>query len=267
MCAAPQSRCEAARWDDAGLHPAADVVLEEVPVAMVYNGISHAVMLASPADLEDFAVGFSLTEGVVQSAAEIRDIEAVPCCDGIELQLAIAAGRMAELKLRRRALAGRTGCGLCGVESLQHAVRPATRVPATGARISADALQRAFRCLAQEQVLHRATGAAHAAGFATWAGELMLVREDVGRHNALDKLVGAMCAQGLRGEDGIALITSRASYEMVHKAAAAHIGLLAALSAPTGLAIRAAAESGLTLAGFAGRPGRRVYTSPERCAS
>ncbi|VWX63006.1 formate dehydrogenase formation protein [Burkholderiales bacterium 8X] len=258
--------CRATRFSDEG-EPfiVDDQVADEVPVAMVYNGISHAVMLASPSDLEDFARGFSLTEGIVTSAEEIRDIEPVETCNGIELRIEIAASRIAALKERRRALAGRTGCGLCGVESLAQAVQPIRDV-ATGGRLSAGAVDLAFSQLDQRQGLHRATGATHAAGFADWCGELQLIREDVGRHNALDKLAGAMAAGRIDGTGGFLLVTSRASYEMVHKTAAIGVRALAALAAPTTMAIQAAERSGLTLIGFARRRARMVYAHPGRLA-
>jgi formate dehydrogenase accessory protein FdhD len=239
------------------------MVIEEVPVALVYNGISHAVMLASPADLEDLAIGFSLTEGIVPSAGAIYDVEVAEGCAGIELRIVIATCHMVALKQRRRALAGRTGCGLCGVESLSQAMQPA-RVVRTGGHITAQAVDRAFSQLNHLQVFHRASGAAHAAGFADWQGHLHLLREDVGRHNALDKLVGAMSTAAVAGEQGIALVTSRASYEMVHKTAAAGIRMLAALSAPTAMAVRAADQARVTLVGFAGRGRKLAYAHPER---
>ena len=254
------------RWSALGCEEGADELVEEMPLALVYNGISHAVMLATPADLEDFAVGFSLTEGVVDEVRQIYDVEPEIGCRGIELRLHIAASCMAALKERRRTLAGRTGCGLCGVESLAEATRPVRRVPAGGC-LSTDALERACRQLAASQPLHVRTGASHAAAFADWTGALRLVREDVGRHNALDKLVGALARSRTDAAGGFALVTSRASVEMVNKTAAAGIGVLAALSAPTALAMRTAERARLTLVGFAGRGQRWVYAHPERIMS
>ncbi|WP_332675376.1 formate dehydrogenase accessory sulfurtransferase FdhD [Aromatoleum sp.] len=238
-------------------------VIEEVPVALVYNGISHAVMLASPNDLEDFALGFSLSEGILQSPGELYDCEVVHSAKGIEVSLEIAAARMFGLKERRRNLAGRTGCGLCGVDSLEAAVRPPAPVaPRTAVRASA--IQRALAELNAWQPLHRATGAAHAAAWADDDGKLRLVREDVGRHNALDKLAGALATRRTNTADGFALVTSRASYEMVHKAAAAGIGVLAAISAPTAFAVRVADAAHVTLIGLA-RTGRlTAYTHPDQ---
>ncbi len=242
---------------------ATDCVAEEVPVALEYNGVSHAVMLVSPVDLEDFALGFSLTEGVVQSIAEVRDIEIVESAQGLTLRLVIAAQRFAALKERRRNLAGRTGCGLCGAENLAQAVRlPVPLVSA--ARFEARAVVQALESLRSRQALHQATGATHAAGFGRADGTLVLVREDVGRHNALDKLVGALCKGGEAVETGFVVITSRASYEMVGKTACAGVALLAAVSGVTGLAIDAAKGAGVALAGFARGADLTLYAHPER---
>jgi FdhD protein len=240
-----------------------DPVIEEVPVSLVYNGIAHAVMLATPCDLEDFAIGFSLAEGIVRSASEVYDVEPFEQVNGIELRMTIASSRVATLKSRRRSLAGRTGCGLCGTESLEQLAPIPCTVPAAG-RLRASSLNALLQELGTGQVLHLRTGAAHAAVFASWAGELRLLREDVGRHNALDKLVGALAVRRLQASAGFVLVTSRASYEMVQKTAAAGIGLLAALSAPTAMAVRAAQSAGVTLVGFAGRAQRVIYSHPQR---
>jgi FdhD protein len=240
-------------------------VASEVPIALVYNGVSHAVMLATPQDLEDFALGFSLSEGIVGEARQLYGVEVERFEAGIEAQISIASERMAALKLRRRSLTGRTGCGLCGAESLEHAIRRPDPV-APGGRTSPDAIHSAMAQLSDGQALHRETGATHAAGWANWDGRLLLAREDIGRHNALDKLIGAMLRKGIDPKEGFALVTSRASYEMVQKAAAAGFRLLAALSAPTELAVKLAERSGLTLLGFV-RAGRHVaYAHPERLA-
>lgn len=242
-----------------------DVLIEEVPIALVYNGISHAVMLASPLDLEDFALGFSLSEGIVGKAGEVYAVDAVPAAAGIEVRLDIASSRMAALKERRRALAGRTGCGLCGVESLRQLARAPGRV-AAGGSAAWPAIGRAIAGMAERQIVHRATGAAHAAAWADWNGEVALVREDVGRHNALDKLVGALARQRIDTALGFVAVTSRASHEMVQKAASAGVRLLAAVSAPTAMAVDTARDAGLTLIGFAGRADPVVYTHPGRLA-
>jgi len=263
LTAATRSACSVSQWLPQSQEPIDDDVIEEVPIALVYNGISHAVMLASPADIEDFAIGFSLTEGIVQCADEVRDIEVESCGIGIEARMSIAPQRMAALKEQRRALAGRTGCGLCGLESLQQMVRPVPAVAAGGC-LSAPVLDSAVAQLASRQTLHLATGAAHAAAFVRWSGEVLVLREDVGRHNALDKLIGAMARAGVDSDAGFALVTSRASYEMVHKTAMAGIRLLAAISAPTAMAARIAAQAGMTLVGFAGRTRRLVYAHSGR---
>ena len=194
-------------------------------------------MLATPCELEDFAVGFSLAEGIVGSASEVYDVEEFKQVNGIELRLTIASSRLAALKTRRRTLAGRTGCGLCGIEALAQLAPIPRRVVPSG-HLRSSSLNAALQDLADGQTLHRRTGAAHAAVFASWDGELRLLREDVGRHNALDKLVGALALRRLEAAAGFVLVTSRASYEMVQKTAAAGIGLLAALSAPTAMAVR-----------------------------
>lgn len=236
-----------------------ECVAEEVPVAMVYNGISHAVMLATPADLEDFGTGFSLAEGIVARASEIHDIDTAHHVDGIEVRMQVSNRAFDALKARRRSLAGRTGCGLCGVDSL---VQVSREVKPVAARPSVDeaAIHRAFVALGEGQALHALTGSVHAAAWAHADGTLFAVREDVGRHNALDKLIGAVALAGLDTAQGFAVVTSRASYEMVLKLASVGGGLLAAISAPTGLAIDLAGRAGVTLCGFV-RDGRMaIYT-------
>ena len=240
-----------------------DTVPEEVPVALSYNGISHAVMLASPADLEDFALGFSLSEGILAAASELYDLELEVGGQGVVVQMRIAEERFAALKGRRRALAGRTGCGLCGVESLDQVARALAPLP-IGTPIAASALHGALAALQKNQPLRDSTGGVHAAGWADAAGDVHLVREDVGRHNALDKLIGALSGTRLDPRSGFALVTSRASFEMVQKAASVGIPLLAAVSAPTGYAIRLADQLGLTLAGFVRADRYTLYSHPER---
>lgn len=248
------------------LHDTQDWVAEEVPVALEYNGISHAVMLASPADLEDFALGFSLTEDIVRSPADVRDMEVVASTLGLTVRLEIASGCFAQLKERRRSMAGRTGCGLCGTETLAQAVRPPAPVR-PGTQFDAAAVRRALQQLRAQQPMHEASGASHAAGYAQGDGDLILVREDVGRHNALDKLVGALARAGIDASEGFVVVTSRASYEMVGKSARAGTTLLAAVSGVTALAIEIAQQSGLCLAGFARGENLNLYTHPERVRS
>ena len=257
------SEFDVQRWDGRTLRAARETVIEEAPIAFVYNGMAHAVMMATPSDLEDFALGFSLSEGIVQNADELRAIDVVPLDEGVLLRLQVDAGRAQALESRRRSIAGRSSCGLCGAENIEQVMR--TLQPVTSVlEIAHTHLHAAFEALALQQALNARTGAAHAAGWADASGTLGLVREDVGRHNALDKLIGAVARTGVSFEDGFALITSRASFEMVQKAATVDIPILAAISAPTALAIRVARESGVTLAAFARDGTHNVYTHPQR---
>ena len=255
-------RCAAGRWQ-AG----ADEVAEEVPVALEYNGVSHAVMLATPDDLEEFALGFSLTEDIVASRADVRGIDVFRGARGITVQLEIASSAFAALKDRRRNLAGRTGCGLCGTETLLEAVRMPAPLPANPTRFSADAVHRALRTLAVHQPLYARTGATHAAAWCDGNGAVMWLREDVGRHNALDKLVGALAFNNVDAAPGFIAVTSRASYEMAGKTVRCGAPLLAAVSGVTGLAIDLAEASGLTLAGFARGESLNVYSHAERLSA
>lgn len=238
-------------------------VAVETPVALTVNGVSQAVMLATPADLEDFALGFGLAEGWFTSPRELLDTEASPQPDGIELALTVTAACEQRLKARRRALAGRTGCGLCGLESLAQlsALQPAA---VTAPSLTPGALARALAALPAAQPLNARCGGLHGAAWCRPDGELLLAREDIGRHNALDKLIGALLRDGGGPRNGFVAITSRASFEMVQKAAAAGIGMLAAVSAPTALAVRTASELGLALAGFVRGDDAVAYTFPER---
>ncbi|MWJ29095.1 formate dehydrogenase accessory sulfurtransferase FdhD [Halomonas sp. ZH2S] len=237
-----------------------DVLAREVPVAMVYNGISHAVMMATPQDLADFALGFSLSEGILAHHHECYDLEVLEEPQGLTIHLRIAGQRLAALKARRRNLTGRTGCGLCGTEALEQAIRPIPRVMAPV--LGDDAIQRALANLAEHQALQALTGACHGAAWCDGQGRIQLVREDVGRHNALDKLIGALACRGGPPPDGFVLVSSRASYEMVHKSASAGIGALVAVSAATALAVEQAQAADLLLVGFA-RPGRHlIYHRP-----
>ncbi len=262
----PASRCTGASFEEGS-----ELVADEVPVALVYNGITHAVMLASPLDLEDFALGFTLGERIVRHARDVYDIEVERTARGIAIELHIAAGAMARLKEGRMARLGKTGCGLCGVDSLEYfeqdACLPDARMlqaAAPGQPFDGAAMHRAMNELAARQHLHQATGAVHAAGWAGRDGQLVCMREDVGRHNALDKLVGALARMQTDYEEGFVVVTSRASFEMVQKAARAGVKLLAAISAPTALAVRMADGAGLTLAGFVRGAGHVVYSHPER---
>jgi FdhD protein len=251
-----------------------DWLAEEVPVAFEVNGLSHAIMLASPADLEDYALGFALTEGLIDSADDLLDLDIEPAEIGITLQLRVTLRCFMRMKERRRVLAGRTGCGLCGKDSLKETVQAPkpleiNAVPAGDAplRVSTGALQKAQIALLAQQRLQHQTGAVHAAAWCDCDGTVQLVREDVGRHNALDKVIGALA--GAKGDDpthrmGFILITSRASFEMVHKAVTARVPVLAAMSAPTALAVRMADQAGLTLLGFVRDDSMVIYTHTER---
>lgn len=252
--------------DGAALITCGEDLIEEAPVALVFNGISHAVMLATPNDLDDFALGFSLSENIIDSIKQLYACEITATASGIELQLEISAERAALLKERRRNLAGRTGCGLCGVESLQAILR-APQPVAQRPRVALAAIARALSALPQQQPLYRATGAAHAAAWVTLAGDIHTVREDVGRHNALDKLIGALTRAAISPAAGFVVVTSRASYEMVQKVATFGAGLLVAVSAPTAYAVRLAEQCGVTLAGFAREDRLSAYTYPESISS
>nr|WP_315594050.1 formate dehydrogenase accessory sulfurtransferase FdhD [uncultured Cupriavidus sp.] len=240
-----------------------DLVAEEVPVALVYNGISHAVMMATPLDLEAFAVGFSLTEGIADSVAEIYDVEVEPGCDGIEVRIEIAQRAFMAMKQRRRTLAGRTGCGVCGIESLALLDLVPEPLAATTRHIepSAEMVRRAADSLRTHQHLMAATGGVHAAAWCGPDGALRAVFEDVGRHNALDKLIGHLARSREAFGDGFVFLSSRASYELVRKAARMQIPMLATISAPTSLAIRIAEQAGVRLLSFCRQNGFVEYTS------
>lgn len=235
-----------------------DQVAEEIPVAMVYNGVSHAVMMASPCDLEDFALGFSLSEGILQRPDQLFALEIQVSTDGISVGMRIAGDRFARLQEQRRNMVGRTGCGLCGTESLAHVARSIAQVTPQGVP-SDKAVQAALQALKNHQPLQLQTGATHGAAWCNNQGQIIVAREDVGRHNALDKLIGARIREHADKAfaDGFALISSRASFEMVQKSASVGVASLVAVSAPTALAIREARSSGMNLIGFA-RPGRHV---------
>jgi FdhD protein len=252
-------------FSDGGHARAVAAVAREVPVAFEYNGISHAVMLATPADLDDFAIGFSFSEGIA-SPSQFRSVEVHDSADGITLQIEIAPAAFVQLKARRRTLAGRTGCGICGAESLGQVLRPLPDLSPQRLRITPAALARACDGLHAMQPLQRATGAAHSAVWCTPDGTIVCAREDVGRHNALDKLIGAMIRDGIDAGDGFALVTSRASVEMVQKSATAGIAVLAAVSAPTALAVRVAETCGQTLVGFARGVRFNAYSRGDRIA-
>lgn len=239
-----------------------DWVAEEVPVALVFNGISHAVMLASPDHLEDFALGFGLTEGLLANRHELYGIDIERDHRGISLQLEVAAASEWRLKERRRTLAGRTGCGLCGTESLDQVSHTVPVAPVV--EVPLGVLAKGQRALREWQALQQLTGAAHAAAWCDLEGRIVLLREDIGRHNALDKLIGAMTTAQVDTGAGWVLVTSRASFEMVQKTAMAGAGVLAAVSAPTSMAVDLAERCGLALAGFVRGDSFVVYTQSQR---
>ncbi|HVG04665.1 MAG TPA: formate dehydrogenase accessory sulfurtransferase FdhD [Burkholderiaceae bacterium] len=245
---------------------ATDWLADEVPIALVFNGISHAVMLATPSDLEDFALGFGLTEGLLAEASELHDVDVRETLLGIEVHMDVAGACEFRLKERRRNLTGRTGCGLCGTESLEHVHRslPESKVHFDPIHVPPVAVGRALRSLRAVQVLQQSTGAAHAAAWCGPDGEALLLREDIGRHNALDKLAGAMSRARTDARQGFVCVTSRASFEMVQKTAMIGASMLVAVSAPTVLAVRTAETAGMALAGFARRDDFVAYTAPER---
>ena len=247
-------RYAARRFEHGGSQGGEESLVEETPIALNYNEQPHAVMLATPIDLEDFAVGFSITEGIVQNAGEIIELDVVPSRQGVAIMMRIPEERAARLESLRRSLPGMGGCGLCGIEKLDAALRLPPLVGET-LRVKAQALERACRAMPALQHLGRHTGASHAAVLARADGELAIAREDAARHSAMDKLVGHLARSGLAASDGFVLMSSRASYELVQKAASAGFELMAAVSAPTGLAVRVAQATGVTLIGFA-RDGR-----------
>ena len=252
------------RWTaDDGLLDDEDLVAREVPLALTVNRRAHVVMMASPADLEAFALGFCLTEGLLESRDELLATRVIPREAGLELALTVseaAADRVAGL---RRNLTGRTGCGLCGAETLEQAVRRPPALPETLV-LSAEAVETSLDGLSVRQPLQAAAGAVHAAAWCAPDGRILLAKEDVGRHNALDKLVGQLALDGKRAADGFFLVSSRASYEMVLKTAFAGVEALVAVSAPTSLAIELARDCGLSLVGFARRGRHNVYAGAKR---
>lgn len=251
------------RWREGTIDHTTDHVAEEVPVAFIYHGVPHAVMLASPNDFEDLAVGFTLSEGIVDGADEIRAVRHTELDDGShQVHLTIAAEHFTALLRRERNLTGRTGCGLCGSSRVEDAIREPGRVPA-GSNVTITQLHAALHDVRRHQRINSLTGSVHAAAFVR--DHIELVREDVGRHNALDKVIGALIRAGRRDfSDGYFLITSRASYEMVQKVATVGGALLVAVSAPTAFAVRLAEQAGMTLVGFARENQHVIYSHAHR---
>ncbi len=250
-------------WRDGRAGPASRLVAEEKAVALTYGGSTYAVMMATPSDPEDFVIGFSITEGIVEQAGEIASIERIAGDLGVEVRMWLEGDRTASLAARRRATVGPVGCGLCGIESLEQAARTAPQVASETIFHACDLLD-AMRALAPLQHLNQATRAVHAAAFWRPSAGIGVVREDVGRHNALDKLAGALMREGGSLSDGAVLLTSRVSVEMVQKTAMMGVPLLIAVSAPTTLAIEIADAAGITLVGIARDDGYEVFTHPGR---
>lgn len=241
-------------------------VPEETPIAFTYNGTSYAVMMATPSDLNDFAVGFSMSEGVIASPADIASLDIVAHDAGVELRMWLAAAPASALSERRHRLAGPTGCGLCGVESLATAVPP-IRPVTEGIALAPERIAAALSLLVSAQDLNGATRATHAAGFFVPGRGLLSVREDVGRHNALDKLIGDLVCRDVAGATGVVVVTSRVSVEIVQKTAVLGASIIVAISAPTALAIRSAERAGITLVAIARDDGFEVFTHARRIAA
>jgi formate dehydrogenase accessory protein FdhD len=256
--AAPLERVAARRLLASGEVATIESIAAEVPVALVYNGTSHVVMMATPKDLADFALGFSLSEGILRRPSEMFGLEIVELSSGIEIRMTIDRRRAAVFDIRRRNLAGRTGCGICGVDSLEAALRPLPKLPPSAAPSSV-AIRRALAALPAAQRINSETHSVHAAAWADMQGEIKLLREDVGRHNALDKLIGAMPAASIDPAEEFVVITSRCSMEMVQKSVTMGIPTLVAISAPTTLAIRLAEDAGLRMIALARADSLTVY--------
>jgi FdhD protein len=253
-------------WRDAGRNAGMRLIPEETAIALTYNGGTYAVMMGTPQDLRDFAVGFSLSEGVVQSPDDILSLDIIDLDDGIELRMWLDPAKADLVNERRRHIAGPTGCGICGIDSIAEAIRPAAMV-AQGRSFSPREILAAMAGIAPLQHINIETRAVHAAAFWTSVRGIVALREDVGRHNALDKLAGALAQQNVSTSEGMVLLTSRVSVEMVQKTAAMGAPLMVAASAPTALAVRTAEAAGITLVAIARPDGFEVFTHPERIAA
>ena len=253
-------------WRDGGQSCGRRAIPEETAIALTYNGGTYAVMMGTPQNLRDFAVGFSLSEGIVQSPEDIRSLDIIDLDDGIELRMWLAQSRADRLNERRRHIAGPTGCGICGIDSIAEAIRPATIV-AEGRSFSSREVMTAIQSIPPLQTINIETRAVHAAAFWMPGRGTVALREDVGRHNALDKLAGALAQARISTDEGMVLLTSRVSVEMVQKTAAIGAAVMVAVSAPTALAVRMAEAAGITLAAIARGDGFEIFTHPGRISS
>ncbi len=251
------------KWASGTLSAGCRAIPEEVPVALTYDGTAYAVMMATPLDLADFALGFSLSEGVVDHTSEIESLEIIEVDGGIEARMWLKPAASARNRGRRRAILGPTGCGLCGVDSIAEALKPLPELGGNALHVPGADLINAMAALQKRQVLNAEARAVHAAGL--WLGQDdLLVREDVGRHNALDKIIGAAAASATLASDGVVLLTSRVSVELVQKTARLGAPIIAAISAPTALAVKVADEAGITLAAVLRGQDFEIFTRPER---
>jgi len=250
-------------WRDGGRNAGTRLIPEETAIALTYNGGTYAVMMGTPRDLRDFAFGFSLSEGIVRSPEEIVSLDIIDLDDGIELRMWLNPAKAELINERRRHIAGPTGCGICGIDSIAEAIRPAA-VVAQGRSFSPREIMAAMAGIAPLQQINIETRAVHAAAFWTPARGIIALREDVGRHNALDKLAGALAHEMIDAGEGMVLLTSRVSVEMVQKTAAMGAPLMVAVSAPTALAVRTADAAGITLVAIARSDGFEVFTHPNR---
>ena len=264
--AKPLLEVQAREWSAGTVVDRPQQIVEETPVVIVYNAIPHVVMMATPTDLEDFVLGFSVTEELIRAPSDLHAVNVVRYGQGIEVQATVDEACEAVIASRARRLSGRTGCGICGSDSIDAVMKSPHSVRA-GRPVRPAAIEAALQALAARQQLNALSGAVHAAAWVRVDGTVDEVREDVGRHNALDKLIGALLRRGADPETGFVLVTSRASFEMVQKAAVFGAPLLAAISGPTGLAVRVAEQSGMTLVGFARGDRLTIYTHPGRVST